>query len=167
MLGLLKPQSGSVSVYDSASSCQASKRSRGNFRYVPQGNTLMSGTIRENLLLGDASATDDRLKEALHTAAADFVFELPDGWDSICGESGSGLSEGQCQRIAIARALLHRGGILLLDESTSSLDPRTESELLSNLRRVIADETGQKLTVIFISHREAVMASADELLRIE
>ena len=167
MLGLLKPQSGSVSIYDSASSCKASKPSRGNFRYVPQGNTLMSGTIKDNLLLGDASASDERLREALHTAVADFVFELPDGWDSICGESGSGLSEGQCQRIAIARALLHRGGILLLDESTSSLDPETESRLISNLRSAIVGGNGQKLTVIFISHREAVMASADELLRIE
>ncbi len=163
MLGLLKPQSGSVSVYDSVSSCKASKPTRCNFRYVPQGNTLMSGTIKENLLLGDASASDERLREVLHTAAADFVFDLPDGWDSVCGESGSGLSEGQCQRIAIARALLHRGGIILLDESTSSLDPQTESRLLENLRGAI----GENLTVVFISHREAVMASADELLRIE
>ncbi len=167
MLGLLQPQSGSVSIYDSNSSCKASKPARGNFRYVPQGNTLMSGSIKDNLLLGDASASDERLREALHTAVADFVFELPDGWDSICGESGSGLSEGQCQRIAIARALLHRGGILLLDESTSSLDPQTEAQLISNLRGTIANGNGQKLTVIFISHREAVMASADELLRID
>ena len=166
MLGLLKPQSGSINVYDSKSSCKASKPSRGNFRYVPQGNTLMSGTIRENLLLGDASASDERLREALHTAAADFVFDLPDGWDRICGESGSGLSEGQCQRIAIARALLHRGGILLLDESTSSLDPQTEARLISNLRGAVMNGK-EKLTVIFISHREAVMASADELLRME
>ena len=167
MLGLLKPQSGSVNIYDSKSSCKASKPSRGNFRYVPQGNTLMSGTIKENLLLGDASASDERLREALHIAVADFVFDLPDGWDSICGESGSGLSEGQCQRIAIARALLHRGGILLLDESTSSLDPQTEARLISNLRSAIVDGSGRKLTVIFISHREAVMASADELLKVE
>ncbi len=165
MLGLLKPQSGYVSVYDSGSSCEAGKASRGNFRYVPQGNSLMSGTVRANLLLSDASADEARMREALHSAAADFVFELPDGLDTVCGEAGSGLSEGQCQRIAVARALLHGGGILLLDEATSSLDPETEALMLSRLRRRTSD-AGSRLTVIFISHREAVMASADELLRL-
>lgn len=164
-LGLLKPQSGTVTVYDSSSSRKAGKSARGNFRYVPQGNSLMSGTIRDNLLLADASADDERMRAALHTAAADFVFGLPDGLDTVCGEAGSGLSEGQCQRIAIARALLHGGGILLLDESTSSLDPQTEALLLSRLRSSI-EKSGARLTVIFISHREAVMASADEVLRL-
>lgn len=165
MLGLLKPESGTVTVYDEDSSCEAGKSARGNFRYVPQGNSLMSGTIRENLLLADASASEERMRSALHTAVADFVFDLPDGLDTICGESGGGLSEGQCQRIAIARALLRHGGILLLDESTSSLDPETETRLLSNLRTYIG--ASDALTVVFISHREAVMASADELLRLE
>ena len=165
MLGLLKPQKGSVSIYDSASSCAAGKAARGNFRYVPQGNSLMSGTIRDNLLLADASASEERMREALHIAAADFVYELPAGLDTVCGEAGSGLSEGQCQRIAVARALLHRGGILVLDESTSSLDPQTEALMLSRLRGCLSDE-GSRLTVVFISHREAVMASADELLRL-
>ncbi len=164
-LGLLKPQHGTVSVYDGISSCEAGKSARGNFRYVPQGNSLMSGTIRDNLLLADPSADEGRMRSALHTAAADFVLELPDGLDTVCGEAGSGLSEGQCQRIAIARALLHRGGILLMDESTSSLDPQTEALLLSRLRSRIK-ETDARLTVIFISHREAVMESADELLRL-
>ncbi len=76
----------------------------------------MSGTIRDNLLLADASASEEGMRSALHTAVADFVFDLPDGLDTVCGEAGGGLSEGQCQRIAIARALLHRGGNLLLDE---------------------------------------------------
>ncbi len=165
MLGLLKPQKGSVSIYDSASSCAAGKAARGNFRYVPQGNSLMSGTIRDNLLLADASASEERMREALHIAAADFVYELPAGLDTVCGEAGSGLSEGQCQRIAVARALLHRGGILVLDESTSSLDPQTEALMLSRLRGCLSD-AGAALTVVFISHREAVMASADELLRL-
>ena len=158
ILGLLKPESGTISIYDGKSSCPAGKSARGNFRYVPQGNSLMSGTIRSNLLLADQSATEESMRGALHIAAADFVFDLPLGLDSICGESGSGLSEGQCQRIAVARALLQQGSILLLDEATSSLDPATEKLMLDNLREYMK-HCG--LTVIFISHREAVTAGAD------
>lgn len=158
ILGLLKPESGTISIYDGKSSCPAGKSARGNFRYVPQGNSLMSGTIRSNLLLADRSATEENMRGALHIAAADFVFDLPLGLDSICGESGSGLSEGQCQRIAVARALLQQGSILLLDEATSSLDPATERLMLDNLREYMKR---QGLTIIFISHREAVTAGAD------
>lgn len=158
ILGLLKPESGTISIYDGKSSCPAGKSARGNFRYVPQGNSLMSGTIRSNLLLADQSATEESMRGALHIAAADFVFDLPLGLDSICGESGSGLSEGQCQRIAVARALLQQGSILLLDEATSSLDPATERLMLDNLREYMKR---QGLTIIFISHREAVTAGAD------
>lgn len=158
ILGLLKPESGTISIYDGKSSCPAGKSARGNFRYVPQGNSLMSGTIRSNLLLADRSATEESMRGALHIAAADFVFDLPLGLDSICGESGSGLSEGQCQRIAVARALLQQGSILLLDEATSSLDPATERLMLDNLREYMKR---QGLTIIFISHREAVTAGAD------
>lgn len=158
ILGLLKPESGTISIYDGKSSCTAGKSARGNFRYVPQGNSLMSGTIRSNLLLADRSATEESMRGALHIAAADFVFDLPLGLDSICGESGSGLSEGQCQRIAVARALLQQGSILLLDEATSSLDPATERLMLDNLREYMKR---QGLTIIFISHREAVTAGAD------
>lgn len=158
ILGLLKPESGSISIYDGKSSCPAGKSARGNFRYVPQGNSLMSGTIRSNLLLADQSATEESMRGALHIAAADFVFDLPLGLDSICGESGSGLSEGQCQRIAVARALLQQGSILLLDEATSSLDPATERLMLDNLREYMKRHG---LTIIFISHREAVTAGAD------
>ena len=158
ILGLLKPESGTISIYDGKSSCPAGKSARGNFRYVPQGNSLMSGTIRSNLLLADQSATEESMRGALHIAAADFVFDLPLGLDSICGESGSGLSEGQCQRIAVARALLQQGSILLLDEATSSLDPATERLMLDNLREYMKR---QGLTIIFISHREAVTAGVD------
>ncbi len=178
MLGLLKPQRGRVVLYDGHSCASAGKSARANFRYTPQGNSLMSGTVRSNLLLADASATEDMMRSALHIAAADFVFDLPDGLDTVCGESGSGLSEGQCQRIAIARSLLQRGGIILLDEATSSLDPQTESLLLHNLRDYHAglplagvpeDKAGvsvERPTIIFVSHREAVMESADIILKI-
>ena len=162
ILGLLEPQKGCVSLYDSSSSCKAGRSARGNFRYVPQGNSLMSGTIRDNLLLANPAAGEEELRKALETAEAGFVFELPEGLETLCGETGSGLSEGQCQRIAIARALLHGGGILLLDESTSSLDPATEARLIGNLRNLTSVDSS--LTVIFVSHREAVMASAESLL---
>lgn len=185
MLGLLKPQSGSILIYGSSSYLQsasnlhdaaslhnaasqqsaanshcASKATRCNFKYVPQGNTLLSGTILDNLLMADPKADRERIDAALHIAAADFVHSLPEGLQTICGESGSGLSEGQCQRIAIARALLQSGSVLLMDESTSSLDPATESLVLQNLR------TLSNHTIIFISHREAVMKSADSLLEL-
>ena len=185
MLGLLKPQSGSILIYGSSSNLQsasnlhdatnlhntanqqsaanshcASKATRCNFKYVPQGNTLLSGTILDNLLMADPKADRERIDAALHIAAADFVHSLPEGLQTICGESGSGLSEGQCQRIAIARALLQSGSVLLMDESTSSLDPATESLVLQNLR------TLANHTIIFISHREAVMKSADSLLEL-
>lgn len=185
MLGLLKPQSGSILIYGSSSNLQsasnlhdvaslhnaasqqsaanshyASKATRCNFKYVPQGNTLLSGTILDNLLMADPKAERERIDAALHIAAADFVHSLPEGLQTICGESGSGLSEGQCQRIAIARALLQSGSVLLMDESTSSLDPATESLVLQNLR------TLSNHTIIFISHREAVMKSADSLLEL-
>lgn len=163
ILGLLKPESGTITIYDSGSSAPAGKGVRSNFRYVPQGNSLMSGTIRSNLLLADPRATEESMREALHTASADFVFDLPQGLDSPCGESGSGLSEGQCQRIAVARALLQHGSILLLDEATSSLDPQTERRMLANLREYMGRHG---LTVIFISHREAVTEGADEIVKL-
>ena len=150
-MGLLKPTAGSISVY-----------SRCNYMYVPQGNSLLSGTIRENLLLADPSAGEERLRDALRTARADFVFDLPGGLDTVCGEDGTGLSEGQCQRIAIARALLHEGGILILDESTSALDPATEASLMDNIARRYS---GSK-TILFISHRESAANYADAVLKL-
>lgn len=162
VLGLLRPTTGSVTLYDARQEYPAGAALRGNFRYVPQGNSLFSGTIRENLLLARADASDAELREALHTAVADFVYELPDGLDTPCGETGSGLSEGQSQRIAIARALLHEGGILVLDEATSALDAETESTLLD---RLYAHYHGSK-TLLFISHRDAITARADYILQI-
>lgn len=116
ILGFIEPTSGQVSM-------------GGELCFVPQGNTLMSGTIRYNLQLAKPDATEDELRQVLHTACADFVFDLPDSINTELGERGSGLSEGQAQRIAIARGLLHGGDILLLDEISSSLDEPTEREL--------------------------------------
>ncbi|MBR6212994.1 MAG: ABC transporter ATP-binding protein [Bacteroidales bacterium] len=162
MLALLRPTSGSITVYDDEVSATVSPATRCNFRYVPQGNSLMSGTVRDNLLMANPSATEEEMKEALHMAVADFIFDLPDGLDTLCSEKGSGLSEGQAQRVAIARALLHSGGVLILDESTSALDRDTEDELLRRLSKRLS---GGK-TIIWITHRESVTSIADAVLRI-
>ena len=132
---------------------------RCNFVYVPQGNTLLSGTLRENLLLGNPEATDDQMLSALHTVCADFVDSLPAGLDTRFSEHGGGLSEGQAQRIAIARALLRPGSIMLLDEATSALDPDTERQLLQNIL------TGHSHTVIFVTHRPSVLDYCDRIIR--
>ena len=133
---------------------------RCNFVYVPQGNTLLSGTLRENLMLGNPQATDGQMLEALRLACADFVDDFPDGLDTRFSEQGGGLSEGQAQRVAIARALLRPGSILLLDEATSALDVETEKKVLEN---ILSDH---RRTVIFVTHRPAVVDYCDQVLRI-
>ena len=137
-----------------------SSRTRCNLVYVPQGNTLLSGTIRENLRLGKVTATDEEMWNVLHLACADFVKDLPEQLDTMCAEEGVGLSEGQAQRIAIARALLRDGDILIFDESTSALDPETERQLL---QQIIGN---QHKTIIFITHRPAVVEYCDQTLNI-
>ena len=161
ILALLRPQSGEVSIYNEKMKKTLSPRMRCNFVYVPQGNTLMSGTIRENLRLGKLNATDEEMKEVLMQACAGFVFDLPKGLDTSCAESGGGLSEGQAQRIAIARALLRNRGIMLFDEATSALDPDTERQLLQNILQK------RDKTIIFITHRPAVVDYCDQTLKIE
>ena len=158
ILGLLQPSEGSISI----DGHPAGAALRENFLYIPQGNSLLSGTIRSNLLLARPSATEEEMKEALDTAVAQFVYDLPDGLDTPCGEIGDGLSEGQSQRIAVARALLRSGGILILDESTSALDAATEAQLLQNLHTRFHG----KKTILFISHREAVVRSADAVVTV-
>lgn len=161
ILALLKPQQGSVTIYDSHESMALTPRMRCNIVYVPQGNTLLSGTIRDNLRLGRLGATDREMAEALHTACADFVFDLPDGLDTECSEAGGGLSEGQAQRISIARALLRDRSIMLFDEATSALDPDTERQLLDNILG------RHDRTIIFITHRQAVVDYCDQTLHLE
>ena len=161
ILSLVRPTSGRVTLYEGAREVEVSPQTRGNLVYVPQGNTLFSGTIRDNLLLGRPDATDAELWEVLRIACAEFVEALPDKLDSSCGEQGGGLSEGQAQRIAIARSLLRRGSVLLLDEATSALDPETERILLGRLA-----EAREGRTVIFITHRPSVLEYCDRVLRV-
>ena len=161
ILALVRPKKGKVEIYDAERSEEISPLHRCNFVYVPQGNTLLSGTIRENLHMGNPEATDDDLWHVLHLVCGDFVADLPQGLDTVCTEAGGGLSEGQAQRIAIARALLRGRSIMLFDEATSALDPDTERQLLQN---ILSD---RQKTVIFITHRPAVVDYCDQVLRVE
>lgn len=156
LLALIKPDSGSITIEDETQSLVVSESTRSNFVYVPQGGSLFSGSIRENLLLGNAQANDQELARVLQIASASFVFELPNGLDTVLAEGGSGLSEGQAQRVAIARSLLRPGKILLLDEATSALDTITEEAFLVNLKREIGDRT-----VLFITHHEKIASFCD------
>uniref|UniRef100_UPI0040262342 ABC transporter ATP-binding protein n=1 Tax=Prevotella sp. TaxID=59823 RepID=UPI0040262342 len=160
LLALLSPKDGCIELYDGQSAHPLSPRTRCNLAYVPQGNTLLSGSIRDNLRLGKLNATDEEMEKALRKACADFVFDLPDGLNTACTEQGGGLSEGQAQRIAIARALLRNRSIMLFDEATSALDPETERQLLAN---VLKDSDK---TIIFVTHRMAVTDYCDQTLTI-
>ena len=148
MLGFMQPTQGRVTV-------------GGDICFVPQGNTLMSGTIRYNLLLAKPDATDDELRHVLHIACADFVFDLPYALSTELGERGGGLSEGQAQRIAIARGLLHGGDIFLFDEISSSLDETTERDLFARLFA-----TYPQKTIIFITHRTSITALCNDVVRL-
>jgi len=149
LLGLLPVEEGSMVVPSAG------------FTYVPQGNTLLSGTIRYNLLFGKPSATEEAMREALHIAAADFVLADERGLDYPCGERGSGLSEGQAQRIAIARALLIDAPALILDEAFSALDTPTAETILRNIRTARPE-----LTLICITHRDNLIPQADQVIHL-
>lgn len=159
VMGLLKPSSGTIEL----DGHEAGSALRDNFLYVPQGNTLLSGTVRSNLQLACPSASDEQIRQALETASASFVYSLPAGLDTPCGEVGSGLSEGQAQRIAIARALLHSGTVIVLDESTSALDTETESRVLDSIHSLYHG----KKTILVISHREATRSYADNVVTLD
>lgn len=163
LLGLLKPDEGSIEIYGEGHSRKVSSATICNFVYVPQGNSLLHGTIRDNLRLAAPEATDDQLARALHIAAADFVYELPHGLDTSCDEAGGGLSEGQAQRIAIARALLRPGSVLLLDEFNSALDADTAATLMRRLSSNCPDST----IIIIAHHRDAIAPYCDDVLGIK
>lgn len=161
MLGLLRPQTGSVMLYDGEKEVEASPLSRTNICFVPQGNSLLSGTVRSNLLMARPDATEGEMKEALVKSAAEFVLELPEGLDTECGERGTGLSEGQAQRIAIARGLLQTGSVLLLDEPSSALDAATERRVLEGL-----EAEARQRTVIVVSHSPKLIGQAPTVVRL-
>ena len=162
LLGVLPVQSGQIDIVTKAKTYKAGKDTRPLFSYVPQGNLLLSGTIRENLRLIATEASDEDIEKALTIAcAADFVKALPDGLSTRLLENGKGLSEGQLQRLSIARALLSSAPVLLLDEATSALDETTERALLQNLRAL------KNKTCILISHKKAALEICDRELRIE
>lgn len=165
ILSILKPDNGEILLFwenkDKELISPVSAETRRNIVYVPQGNSLLSGTIRHNLRIAKPDATEEEMKAALHDAAADFVLDLKFGLETTCGEHGHGLSEGQAQRIAIARGLLSSGSILLLDEISSSLDEDTEKLLMQRL-------SGRKdsHTILFVTHRSGLLPYCDEVLHL-
>ena len=152
LLGAYRPQQGKLTFKTEKGDFRAGGETRNLFAYVPQGNFLFSGTVRDNITFLNELASEDEIKRAAEIACMDkFIEELPDGLDTKIGENGFGVSEGQAQRIAVARAILSNAPILLLDESTSALDEETEARLLKN----IADL--KEKTVIIVTHRKAAL----------
>ena len=155
---------GEVSFYNKKGEEErANANSRNYIAYVPQGNTLFSGTIRENIRMGRLDATDEEMWEALRLSSGyEFVKELPKGLDTVIGERGHGLSEGQAQRIAIARAFVRRAPFLVLDEATSALDEATELSVLKGLQQL-----QPRPTCLIITHRKSILKYCDREIRIE
>ena len=164
LLGLINTKCGNASIRDiNGVSCKISAATRRFFAYVPQGNTIFSGTIAENMRMVKQDATDAEIVEALKAACAyDFVNRLPDGINSKVGERGGGFSEGQAQRLSIARALLRKSPILLLDEATSALDVFTERQVLRNIMNM-----GYARTCIVTTHRPSVLTMCDRVYKID
>lgn len=164
MMAFTKNMTGDIVFFnDQGNKMQASPDARKFIAYVPQGNTLFSGTIKENILMGNKNASDEEVIEALKSSAAyDFVNEFPKGINTLIGEKGVGISEGQAQRIAIARALVRRAPFLILDEATSSLDESTELKVLEGIRKWRPSPT-----CLLITHRRSVLQYCDREIVIE
>lgn len=157
LMAFVRPVSGRLIYFGSdGSEAEVSVATRSLITYVPQGNTLLSATIRGNLAMARPDASEEDMKRALETACCDFVSDLPAGLDTRVGEGGAKLSEGQAQRIAIARGLLRDRPVVLLDEPTSALDPDTESRLMANLAALTPGHT-----IVIITHRMPTASACD------
>ena len=162
LLGVLNGYSGKITVDVNGKTYDTSVATRKMFSYVPQGNLLFSGSLRENLCFMTPEADDESVDNAIKLSCCEeFVAELPEGLDTVIGENGHGLSEGQVQRISIARALLKKAPVLLLDEATSALDEATEKKVLSNLKQI------KNLTCIIITHKKAALEICDSVYKFE
>lgn len=162
VLGVIYPESGKITLEGDGISHIVDRSTRNLFSYVPQGNMLLSGTLRENITFMCKDKSDEDIMSAVRISCADeFVDDLPDGLETVIGERGMGLSEGQIQRIAIARAILYGAPILLLDEATSALDEATEEKLLRNLREL------ENRTCIIITHKPAALNVCNKEIRID
>lgn len=162
LLGVFRPESGGLHLRCGEENVALDRSTRRLFAYVPQGNLLLSGTLRENLTIVRSEATEEEIQQAIFVSAMDeFLSQLPNGLDTLLGESGAGLSEGQAQRLAIARAVLGGAPILLLDECTSALDAQTEQRVLERIRAL----PGR--TCIAVTHRPAALELCDLKLQIE
>lgn len=161
LLALIKPDKGGIFINTSTEHLVLSNKYRINIAYVPQGDKLFSGSIKENLQLGEQEVSDSKLREVLYLACAEFVYDLPDGLDTIVGESGYGLSEGQAQRIAVARALMRECNIWLFDEVTSALDPDTGEKLIQRLL-----EAGKNKILVFVTHDMKLAGKCEQTIYI-
>ena len=164
IMSFMSDVQGDIGFYNAyGESIRANASTRNFIAYVPQGNTLFSGTVRENILMGNLNATEEEIYDALKLSAGyDFVMDLPDGLDTVIGERGHGISEGQAQRIAIARAFVRKAPLLILDEATSSLDEATELSVLEGLQALTP-----KPTCIIITHRKSILQYCDREIKIE
>lgn len=156
LLGIYSPEAGTLYVRSGEKRIALNRGTRRLFAYVPQGNLLLSGTLRENLLLANPGASEEQVQQAVYVSGMDeFLPQLPQGMETVLGESGAGLSEGQAQRLAIARAILTGAPILLLDESTSALDGETERLVLQRIRGL------KNRTCLAVTHRPAALELCD------
>lgn len=161
LLGVFRIDSGSITLDVGNETIPVDCHTRKMFSYVPQGNFLLSGSIRDNLTFINSDVTDEEIKEAVRISCADqFVYDLPQQLDTVIGEHGIGLSEGQLQRLAIARSILSKSPIMLLDEATSALDEATELRFLKNLKEM------QDKTCIIVSHKTAALEICNKHIKI-
>ncbi len=161
LLGVFKVSRGNIELELDDEKIEVDNKTRKMFSYVPQGNFLLSGTIRENITFINDDVTDEEIEEAIRISCSDaFISELPDGLETVIGERGIGLSEGQLQRLAIARSLLSKAPVILLDEATSALDEETEKRFLTNLKML------DNKTCIIVSHKKAALEICNKYVQI-